>query len=215
MGKDQNNVPGEEGKPTGDEGTPPGDGKPAGEETPPKPPTDEELRRMFEAGELLTKDRNEEIVRTRLEREREAADTKAAQEKADAEAEGKRKALADQEKYKELAESLTSDVAAKDTRIKELQAHEKRVKDLEERLGKVVASQLEGLAKPYQDLVAKLSVEERADWLETNAELLKSGDGKPAGSPASPPPVQRNGTRDDEAAKQARADMRRSTGSRI
>lgn len=160
-------------------------------------PTDEELRQMYASGDLLTKDTVNELIKDRLDRLKETEAAKAAQEKATAEAEGKRKALADQEQYKELAESLTSDVTAKDARINELQTHEQRAKDLEERLTKVVDTRLQNLPKPYQDLLAKMPVEERADWLEANADLVKSGDGKPGGSPASPDPAPRSDTREE------------------
>lgn len=148
-------------------------------------PTDEELRVMYASGDLLTKERNEEIVRQRLEREREQAKLEAEEERRKTEEKAKRDALKDQEQYKELSDTQAAEIAEKDTAIEDLKVIAQRVKDLEKRLETVVTSRLEGLAKPYQDLLAKMSVEERADWLDTNAELLEAT-GKPGGSPASP-----------------------------
>lgn len=176
---------------TDDQGktTPEGDPKPV-DDNPEDPkgiqgPTDEELRAMYASGDLLTKERNEEIVRQRLEREREQAKLEAEEERRKTEEKAKRDALKDQEQYKELSDTQAAEIAEKDTAIEDLKVIADRVGNLEKRLETVVKSRLEGLAKPYQDLLAKMSVEERADWLDTNAELLETT-GKPGGSPASP-----------------------------
>jgi hypothetical protein len=176
--------------------------------------SDEEILKKHKAGDFLTKERNEEIVRERIARAKEQHDKEAADAKASAEAEATRKALAENDQFKELSESQAADLASKDVDIERLKAYETRATDLEARLEKIVGKRLEALPKPYQELVEKMAVEDRADWLETNAELLKPTE-EPAGSPPSPAGIRRNGKAATEEDKRARELQRRSPGSSI
>lgn len=148
-------------------------------EKPPADDTDDTGGSSQDSGDekqFTQADLNRLIGKTRAE-EREKAQQEALEQKnKDADA-AKKKALIDEGKLKELTETQATEIVQKDTRIKEL----------EERLTKLVDTDLEGLPQPLKDLRERMNVEEWADYRSKNQDLF-SGTGKAAGSPASPTP---------------------------
>jgi hypothetical protein len=198
---EKNPKPGEEQDPKED---PPKD--------PPKDPTPEEIFERFKSGELLTKDRVNELITDRLDRDRETRKAEEEEERRKAAESARAKALKDQENYKELSATQATQLEEKDKEITNLKQSTKRISDLEKRLEKIVEAQIEGLEPRWKNLLSEMSIERRAEWVEQNPDLVN---GSPEGVPPSPRPDDRSRQRKDEAARQARMDQQRASHSRL
>jgi predicted phage tail protein len=154
------------------------------------------------------------IIDTRLERER----TKAEREREKAEEGARKKALEDQENWKDLAGTHVKTIEKLETRVSELEAVEgerdgaqSRIEVLEKLLRAANKDKLERVPELARDFVERMTPEEQAEWFEKNSEKLESpsgaGNGRPAGSRATgKAAVGVKG--DEEAAKRARANQR-------
>jgi hypothetical protein len=190
-------------------GDPPADDPP--KDDPPKddPPKDDPPAGKF------TQEDVDRIVSERLDRER----RKTERESEEAQRKAREDALKEQGKYKEIAEQHASTIEEHKKRISELEAKEAeaggwktKYEELEGRYGKLIEDRLSVVPEPYRPLLEQMSVTERADWIEKNAEKLGSVERKPNGSRPSPRPA--NDDRGDEKAReQAERRQRRATSS--
>jgi multidrug efflux pump subunit AcrA (membrane-fusion protein) len=190
---------------------PPADDPP--KDDPPKadPPKDDPPAGRF------TQEDVDRIVSERLDRER----RKTERESEEAQRKAREDALKEQGKYKEIAEQHASTIAERDGRIQELEAAEterddykQKFEDLEKRYAKLIEDRLSVVPEPFRPLLEQMSVTERADWLEKNAEKLGtvSGERKPNGSRPSPRPAN-DDRKDASVREQAERQQRQATRS--
>lgn len=171
-----------------------------------KAPTAEEIYEQYKAGKLHTQNDLEHEAGKRLEREQRKA--KEAQEETERKA--KEDALKEQGKYQEMYENQATDLTEKNNRIQELEAKETeagewktKYEDLETRYSKLIEDRLAVVPEPFQPLLETMSVTQRADWLDTNAEKLQgyvNGKAKGPGFTGKGGPAKENPER-EEAAK--------------
>lgn len=93
----------------------------------------------------------------------------------------RKKALKDQEQYKELADELDKKVNDLEPRLK---AEKERADQLEAQLKAYADSQLESVPEVYRDLLASLPVVDQVEWLNKNRDKL--GKERPNGVPPTP-----------------------------
>lgn len=120
------------------------------------------------------------IVTERLERERKKAD--AAAQKAREEAESK--ALADQQKFQELADkrgkALTDLEASATTLTTQLEAEQGKAQRYEKALTAMLAEQRKRVPEHLHGLLDKLDPAEQLEWIAGNGDKLTTATGVPA-----------------------------------
>lgn len=128
------------------------------------------------------------IVKGRLER----AEKKAAQDREKAAQEARDKALEDQKDWEKLALERSNRIQVLEKEKEEFVANQqhaedlqKRLDNLEDRLKATIKGPLELVPELFRPFVQDMSVEEQAQWLETNAEKLGEPQ-SPSGSRPSP-----------------------------
>lgn len=109
------------------------------------------------------------IVKERLERESSKAERAAAKAREEAEA----KALAEQGKFKELAEQREKRIAELEAQIADLGKAEATAKRYEKALKEALAAQTANIPEHIRALLDKMEVTEQMGWLAANADKLK------------------------------------------
>lgn len=146
-------------------------------------------------GKTFSQDDVDRIVSERLRRERE----KQEREQEEARRKAREEALKEQGKYKEIAEQHAQTISDKDERIRALEgqleeasSYKERYEALEERYARMIEDRLSVVPEPFRPLLEQMSVTERADWLEKNAEKLGAApEMRPRGSRPTGPPARR------------------------
>lgn len=141
------------------------------------------------------------IVTERLERERKKADEKARKAGEDAEA----KALADQQKFQELADkrgkALTDLEASTATLTAQLEAEQGKAQRYEKALTALLTEQRKRVPEHLHGLLDKLPVDEQLTWIATNGDKLTTA----AGVPSTPKPAAAGPSPEQVAEAQRRA----------
>lgn len=146
-----------------DEGNPE---NPAEEESSNTDSSEEDKPPEPDLSKYVSKDRVEELIRERLEREKESAQKK----QAEAERKAAREALAKNQEFEELAKTQAEELEALRAQLSEKEELETSLSTYRERVGNSVRGRVEKLNLPQgvAKLLENMDPAEQQDWLDEN-----------------------------------------------
>lgn len=133
------------------------------------------------------------ILKDRLDQERRQREKAAERAKEEAEA----KALADQQKWKELAEQQAGRITELEKATADVETLKTRAERAEKTLAEYVAGMLDSVPEPFRPLLDRLDPVERLEWMTKNRDSL-TGNGR-VPIPGTPKPNGRQPSLDQKA----------------